>query len=191
MFPFVHNSSRMRSGFGAVAPWIFVLGVALGIVLAGRGWFGEDFFGRHRPAEDRGETDPAWRHLVAEDARHPIAVLRIVDGDTFVGRVRIWPDIELTTRVRLRGIDAPEMEAACAQERRQAEAARDALRGLLDGGRVAIFNIGPDKYAGRVVADVASARVANISAALLEGGFARRYDGGRREGWCASARAPS
>lgn len=180
----------MRSGLGSLAPWIFVLGVTLGVLLAGRGWIGGDLFGGRHPAEDRAETDPAWRHLVTDGARHRIQVLRVVDGDTFVGRVQIWPEIELTTRVRLRGIDAPELEASCVQERQQAEAARAALRKLLGDGAITIFNIGPDKYAGRVVADVASARVTNISAALLEGGFARRYEGGRREGWCVNGRAP-
>ena len=34
-----------------------------------------------------------------------------------------------------------------------AEAAGSALRGLLDEGEVTIYNIGPDKYQGRVVAD--------------------------------------
>lgn len=164
--------------------------MTLGVLLAGRGWIGGDLFGRRHPAEDRAETDPAWRHLVTDGARHRIQVLRVVDGDTFVGRVQIWPEIELTTRVRLRGIDAPELEASCVQERQQAEAAREALRKLLDDSAITIFNIGPDKYAGRVVADVASARVTNISAALLEGGFARRYEGGRRESWCVNGRAP-
>ena len=39
-----------------------------------------------------------------------------------------------------------------------AKAATAALRALLGEGDVRIFNIGPDKYAGRVVADVATRR---------------------------------
>jgi hypothetical protein len=50
---------------------------------------------------------------------------------------------------------------------------------------VTIYNIGPDKYQGRVVADVATKRTANVSAALLAAGYARSYNGGHREGWCA------
>jgi endonuclease YncB( thermonuclease family) len=65
-----------------------------------------------------------------------------------------------------------------------AEAAGSALRGLLGEGEVTIYNIGPDKYNGRIVADAATRRTENVSAALLAGGFARRYDGGRRGGWC-------
>ena len=37
-----------------------------------------------------------------------------------------------------------------------AEASTGALRAMLAEGGVMIFNIGPDKYAGRVVADVAT-----------------------------------
>ena len=49
-----------------------------------------------------------------------------------------------------------------------------------------IYNIGPDKYQGRVVADAATRQTPNVSAALLSGGFARAYDGGHRDGWCSS-----
>jgi micrococcal nuclease len=65
-----------------------------------------------------------------------------------------------------------------------AEAAGNALRGLLGEGEVTIYNVGPDKYNGRVVADAATKRTDNISAALLAGGFARSYRGGHRIGWC-------
>jgi endonuclease YncB( thermonuclease family) len=68
-----------------------------------------------------------------------------------------------------------------------AEAATVALRDLLRQGQVAIYNIGPDKYQGRVVADVATRQTANVSAALISGGYARSYNGGHRSGWCASA----
>jgi endonuclease YncB( thermonuclease family) len=68
-----------------------------------------------------------------------------------------------------------------------AEAATDALRALLRDGDVMIFNVGPDKYAGRVVADVATRRTANVSTAMLAAGHVRSYGGGHRSGWCANA----
>ena len=70
--------------------------------------------------------------------------------------MHLAPGQDVMTRVRLRGIDAPELKAACAEELRLAEAATAALRDLLRQGEVAIYNIGPDKYQGRVVADVAT-----------------------------------
>jgi endonuclease YncB( thermonuclease family) len=50
--------------------------------------------------------------------------------------------------------------------------------------RRARSNIGPDKYNGRVVADVATRRTEDISAALIAKGHARSYRGGHRSSWC-------
>ena len=121
-------------------------------------------------------------------AAYPAEVVRVIDGDTFEARVRVWPGMEATTRVRLRGIDAPEMKARCEDERVGAVAARDALVRMLAEGAVAITNVGQDKYGGRVDADVSTGKTANVSGALLDLGLARRYDGGRRESWCDAAR---
>jgi len=115
---------------------------------------------------------------------HPAEVVRVIDGDTFEARVRIWPGMDVTTRVRLRGIDAPEMHARCDDERLKAAAARAALARLLAEGSVGISRVDQDKYGGRVDADVSTARTPNVSQALFDGGYARRYSGGRRESWC-------
>jgi endonuclease YncB( thermonuclease family) len=115
---------------------------------------------------------------------HPADVVRVIDGDTFEARVHIWPGMDVTTRVRLRGIDAPEMHARCDDERVKALAARDALVRILAEGSVGITRIGQDKYGGRVDADVSTANTPNVSEAMFDGGFARRYFGGRRESWC-------
>jgi endonuclease YncB( thermonuclease family) len=115
---------------------------------------------------------------------HPAEVVRVLDGDTFEARVRVWPGMDITTRVRLRGIDAPELHARCDDERVKALAARDALARLLAEGSVGIARVGHDKYGGRVDADVSTPRTPDVSATMLEGGFARRYSGGRRESWC-------
>ncbi len=115
---------------------------------------------------------------------HPAEVLRVIDGDTFEARVRVWPGMDITTRVRLRGIDAPELRARCDDERVKAVAAREALTRLLAEGEVGIARVGQDKYGGRVDADVSTARTQDVSATMLNQGFARRYSGGRRVGWC-------
>jgi endonuclease YncB( thermonuclease family) len=110
-------------------------------------------------------------------------VVRIIDGDTFVARMRTGPGGEVETRVRLRSIDAAELHARCSKELRLALAARAALQRLLADGRVTLSHVGPDKYPGRIDANV-STRTNDISAAMLSGGFARTYDGGRRGTWC-------
>lgn len=127
---------------------------------------------------------PARVVPVVSNAGHPAEVLRVIDGDTFEARVHVWPGMDITTRVRLRGIDAPEMHARCDDERVRALAAREALIRILDEGAVGITQVGQDKYGGRVDANVSTARTRDVSAVLLDGGFARRYSGGRRESWC-------
>ncbi len=115
---------------------------------------------------------------------HPAEVLRVNDGDTFEARVHVWPGMQVTTKVRLRGIDAAEFRAQCAEEYRLATAARDALARMLAEGSVTIGRIDFDKYGGRVVANAATRSTPDISDALLKRGYVRAYDGGRRDGWC-------
>jgi endonuclease YncB( thermonuclease family) len=112
-------------------------------------------------------------------ATYPAEVLRVIDGDTFDARVRIWSGFEVH-----RAIDAPELHARCAREFLKAEAARAALQRLLSPGGVTVSQVGPDKYRGRIDAAVATRDAPDVSAALLKGGFARSYSGGRREPWC-------
>jgi endonuclease YncB( thermonuclease family) len=126
----------------------------------------------------------------APTATHPAEVLRVIDGDTFEARVHVWPGLDITTKVRLRGIDAAELRARCPEERALAEAARDALRALLAEGDVAVMRVGLDKYGGRILADAATRKTPNVSDALLAQGHARVYGGGHREPWCAD-RKPS
>ena len=132
-------------------------------------------------APPRGPDDPANMSLTTVYAAD---LLRVLDGDTFEAPIHVWPGLAVTTRVRLRGIDAPELHARCPQERTKAEEARSALAAILADGRIRVLHIGPDKYNGRVVADAATARTPDVSAALLRSGMARPYDGGRRGSWC-------
>jgi endonuclease YncB( thermonuclease family) len=115
---------------------------------------------------------------------YPAEVVRVIDGDTFAARVRVWPGLDVETKVRLRGIDAAELHARCAEELSKAQAARAALAAILAEGDVTISRVGVDKYGGRVDALAATGSTADVSAAMLAGGFARAYDGGRRGGWC-------
>jgi endonuclease YncB( thermonuclease family) len=129
----------------------------------------------------RGDSAPA---RLANHAAHPAEVLRILDGDTFEARVHVWPGLDVTTKVRLRGIDAPELKARCPAERAKAEAAQKALAAILAEGGVEISRVGLDKFGGRVDAEAATTSTPDVSAALLTQGLARRYGGGRRDTWC-------
>jgi endonuclease YncB( thermonuclease family) len=115
---------------------------------------------------------------------YPAEVLRVIDGDTFQARVRVWPGLDVDTKVRLRGIDAAELHARCDDERIKAEAARAALQTILAEGGVAISQVGVDKYGGRVDASASTRSTTDVSAAMLNGGWARSYDGRKRGSWC-------
>jgi endonuclease YncB( thermonuclease family) len=115
---------------------------------------------------------------------YPIEVLRMIDGDTFEARVRVWPGLDVDTKIRVRGIDAAELHARCPDELARAQAARIALQNILAEGEVTISRVGIDKYGGRVDATIATRKTADVSAAMLNGGFARAYDGGKRSTWC-------
>lgn len=174
---------RWRRWFAAALPWLFVLGVAAGTMLPVRDWVRRSLPGSADSQAAR-DAEIIWKRAGNPDLRHPVDVVRTIDGDTFEARVHVSPDLNLTTRVRLRGIDAPELKASCPQELQMAEAATGALRALLGEGDVTIFNIGPDKYSGRVVADAATRRTGNVSTAMIAAGHARRNGGGHRNGWC-------
>lgn len=118
----------------------------------------------------------------------PVAaeVERLVDGDTLEVRALIWLGQSVDVRVRIEGIDAPELEARCADERRRALAARDYLIRRLGGASVRLFAVVHDKYGGRVRAAV-SDRSGDIGSALIAKGLARPYHGERRQPWCGAA----
>jgi endonuclease YncB( thermonuclease family) len=112
-------------------------------------------------------------------------VLRVADGDTFEARVQVWPGIAITTLVRLRDIDTPELKARCPQERAKAEAARAKLAAILSEGSVEISRVGLDKFGGRIDAAAATRATPDVSTAILRAGLGRSYAGGRRDGWCS------
>jgi endonuclease YncB( thermonuclease family) len=109
-------------------------------------------------------------------------VLLVNDGDTFKARVQVWDGVEVVTAVRLRGIDTPEIKGKCASEKAAALRAKARLAELLTGSVQLLF-VEPDKFAGRVDADViVDGRP--IAAVLVAEGLARPYAGGARQSWC-------
>jgi endonuclease YncB( thermonuclease family) len=115
------------------------------------------------------------------------SVVEVIDGDTLSVKASVWLGIEIATRVRVRGIDTPELHSSCAAEKAMAEAARQRLAKIA-GGTVSLANVMDDKYGGRVDADVANAAGVDIKAAMLATGLAHPYDGkGARADWCPVA----
>ncbi|KAA5803707.1 nuclease [Alkalicaulis satelles] len=120
----------------------------------------------------------------------PAEVLHIVDGDTVGVRAHTWPGQYVEIRVRLRGVDAPEIRrVACEAERVKGHEATGFTRDWLsapDGegfAPVMLTEIGPDSFWGRVVARIVrEADGADLSEDLMAAGLAVPF---RQTGpWC-------
>lgn len=82
-------------------------------------------------------------------------VERVIDGDTLIVRLDLWPGFEAIYPVRARGIDAPELRGAnCPHEKLMAEEAKEQAQKLYGPGTVVrIENVELDSF-GRAVADI-------------------------------------
>jgi endonuclease YncB( thermonuclease family) len=83
-----------------------------------------------------------WR-----DPPNPQAIRRVVDGDTFVAAVMVAPGFSRELKLRLRGLDCPEMSTAAGR------AAKLFVDGLIKAGDEVVSTTKPDKY-NRYLADV-------------------------------------
>ena len=127
----------------------------------------------------------------------PAELVRVIDGDTLAVRARIWPGQFVETRVRLRGVDAPETRRpGCEAERSAGEAAtaftRDWTRaapGAAPDAPLSLHEIDLGSFAGRVVASIRRADGADLSDDLLAAGLAAPY--GEDGSWCAGAQDAS
>lgn len=180
-----HRNGSARGSLAAVGAALFLAGIAIGTLLGS--WARAPEAAPQNQIAQRDQAMPGPRPAASRaitPGGHPAEVLRVIDGDTFEAQVRIWPGIVMTTKVRLRGIDAAELHARCAVEYDKAVAARDALTRLLAEGGVVISQVSQDKYGGRVDADVATQTTPDVSSSLLQAGLVRPYSGGRRRSWC-------
>jgi endonuclease YncB( thermonuclease family) len=160
---FAHR--HRRGGLGGVlaaATMIFALGLATGAtirpVLQNSAALATAVQDR-KPASFAVLSSPRFESPVV----YPAEIIRVIDGDTFEARLRVWPGIDVNTKVRLRNIDAPELHARCADEHDKAEAARAALQTILAAGDVTISRVGLDKYGGRVGALISTRDTADVS----------------------------
>lgn len=123
--------------------------------------------------------------LALSRAEYQAEVARVIDGDTVAVMVRVWPSVLIEARIRIIGIDTPELRGKCQAERERAKAAKEYVQAMLPvGARVTLRNVKADKYAGRHDAEIWTAKNQSIGELLIGEGLARRYDGEARQGWC-------
>jgi micrococcal nuclease len=126
---------------------------------------------------EAGAAETIWKTVPGPVAAR---VVRVIDGDTILVDAHPWPGQAIRVSVRLRGIDTPERRSRCSVERKAANEARGELERLVAGHEtVSLINVTGGKYYGRILADL-KAGSRDIASAMLQGGFARPYQGGKR-----------
>ena len=111
-------------------------------------------------------------------------LVEVIDGDTFRARVDIWLGQSVTVKVRLKGVDTPEMNGKCAAEKKLARQAKAFAENWLRKNQAQLTNVHYGTYAGRVLATAQITNGTSLSAALLAQNLAKPYRG-RRAQWCA------
>ena len=111
--------------------------------------------------------------------------VRNYDGDTITFNLpNLHPIIGKKIRVRLNGIDTPEIKGKCDKEKYDAEQAREMVGDILKGAeKITLKNMQRGNYfriASDVIVDGES-----LADMLIEAGMAVRYDGGKKAyKWC-------
>ena len=115
----------------------------------------------------------------------PAVIDYVLDGDTFAAKVMLEDDIKITVRVRLLDVDTPEMKGMCQKEIDMANVAKNRTSELLPTGTIVeLVDIKDDKYLGRIDARVFLPDGRELSTILIDENLGRKYDGGKRGGWC-------
>lgn len=112
--------------------------------------------------------------------------MRAVDGDTYEMCLMVYPDVQITTRVRERTVDTPEKGkgAKCEAEKAKAwEAKWFAETELEMAEKITVDEVGHGSFARRMVGKVYVDGV-SLGYLLAEHGFAVYYADRDRKPWC-------
>ena len=124
-------------------------------------------------------NDPQTRPTFADRYVYAAKCVKVIDGDTLDLDIDLGFHVIIRQRVRLRGIDTPELRGP---DKARAEKARDEVACYAMDVDLIIRTERDktDKY-GRMLADVwVDELVTSLSDHLVGRGLARRYDGGKR-----------
>jgi micrococcal nuclease len=111
--------------------------------------------------------------------------LQNYDGDTIRFNLPGYPSIAgKDIRVRVNGIDTPEIKGKCKKEKYKAQQARDMVADILkDAEKITLKNMNRGKYF-RIAADVI-VDGENLGDMLIDAGMAIKYNGGKKTyKWC-------
>ena len=113
---------------------------------------------------------------MSEESFGPYAgvVDSVHDGDTVNVKLDVGFDLTVYTRIRVNGINAPELNTP------EGKAARDFAQSLLKpGDAVRVVSFGWDKFGGRIDASIAYDLAApqDFAAVMIASGHAKQWDG--------------
>ena len=137
------------------------------------------------PSPSSADLMPWCEH--SEDGFSCVEYVRNHDGDTFTINIAgTHPLFGREITVRVKGIDAPEMDAQGHCEKSAARRAKEFTENFLKrASRIDLQNVGRDKYF-RILADV-TVDGESLADGLLRANLAVEYDGRRRPrvDWCS------
>ncbi len=107
-------------------------------------------------------------------ARYEATVVSVYDGDTITVDVVVWPGLTWHGKVRVRGVDTPEIQTKSKAEKRRALLARDFVRERI-GKTIYLENVKLGNFAGRVVATVRLKDESNLAKILIREGHGKAY----------------
>lgn len=106
-------------------------------------------------------------------------VVSVYDGDTITVAAYLKGDPQCYKfKVRLNGIDSPELRGSSTTEKQYAIESRDALKERILDQEIYLNIVGTEKY-GRILGDVIY-KGENINKWMVEKGYAIVYDGGTK-----------
>lgn len=100
-------------------------------------------------------------------------VTRVIDGDTFEAAIEMWPEITILTKVRVFGVNTPELKSKDVEESKRAFIARRFTADQILSMPVELAVHGKDSF-GRVLCDV-KYEGKDLAEELLKNGHAKKY----------------
>lgn len=116
--------------------------------------------------------------------------IRTLDADTHEFSITVWPQLSVTTNIRLHGIDTPETtwraNPLCRlSENEHGKKATAYAKELLEKSLfVRVKDVSLGKFAGRVLGTVVLAGGESLAQKLTDKGYAVPYFGGKKPDWC-------
>lgn len=108
---------------------------------------------------------------------------RVIDGDTFESNIKPFPALA-PIKIRLLGIDTPELRGKCEKEKQKAKDAKTFVARLVKDKPVQFDVVSYDKYGGRVNGN-AFVEGKSIATLLIDNELAAPYSGsGPKRDWC-------